>query len=167
MKKLGERFALSLAFVFLLASQLYSQDSLAFPRFDPARNAEKDLENAIVEATKQQKRILIDVGGEWCIWCRRLDSLFLNTPELLKYLQEHYILVKVNVSKENRNEAFLACFPKIEGVPHLFVLDANGTLLHSQDTGELELPPSSPRKGHDKAKVLSFLKKWSMQHSHH
>jgi hypothetical protein len=33
--------------------------------FDPKRDAEKDIANAIKLATKQNKRILLDVGGEW------------------------------------------------------------------------------------------------------
>ncbi len=44
-------------------------------KFDPSRDAQKDINNAIVEAKKLDKRILLDVGGEWCIWCHRLDSL--------------------------------------------------------------------------------------------
>ena len=48
-------------------------------KFDPNRDAQKDIDNAIVKAKKFNKRILLDVGGEWCIWCRRLDSLFAVT----------------------------------------------------------------------------------------
>ena len=33
--------------------------------FDPKRDAAKDIENAIVKAKKESKRILLDVGGEW------------------------------------------------------------------------------------------------------
>lgn len=148
--------------VMIVAVDAYSQESAVFPTFDPQRNAEKDIENAIAQATKERKRVLIDVGGEWCVWCRRLDSLFINTPELLNYLQQHYVVVKINVSKENRNERVLSRFPKIEGVPHLFVLESNGTLLHSQETGELELPPTFRRKGYDRAKMWEFLKQWSL-----
>ena len=41
------------------------------------------------------------------------------------------------------------------GYPHLFVLDAGGALLHSQDTGVLEAG-----RGYDKAKFVAFLKRW-------
>ena len=44
--------------------------------------------------------------------------------------------LKVNWSKENKNEALLSKWPKIDGYPHLFVLDADGRLVHSQDTAK-------------------------------
>ena len=65
-------------------------------KFDPNRNAQNDIDNAIVKAQKLHKRILLDVGGEWCIWCRRLDSLFASNPDLSKYMYDNYEVVKVN-----------------------------------------------------------------------
>ena len=62
--------------------------------------------------------------------------------------------MKVNFSPQNRNEAVLSQWPKIKGYPHLFVLDAEGRLVHSQDTGELEAG-----KDYDEAKVIAFLEK--------
>ena len=129
-------------------------------KFDPMRDAGKDLQDAINQAQKSHKRILLDVGGEWCIWCHRLDSLFLQNKDLADYLYKHYVVVKINVSKENQNKGLLSKYPKVAGYPHYFVLDKNGKLLHSQDTGKLEYPKNYPIKGHDKEKVFNFLKKW-------
>jgi thioredoxin-related protein len=131
-------------------------------KFDPARDAARDIQNAVRQAQKSHKRILLDVGGEWCIWCHRLDTLFLQNKDLAEYLNKYYVVVKINVSKENMNQKLLSKFPKVAGYPHFFVLESNGKLLHSQDTGELEYPKNYPIKGHDKKKVLSFLKKWAM-----
>jgi thioredoxin-related protein len=130
-------------------------------KFDPTRDAKTDLQDAISQAQQSHRRILLDVGGEWCIWCHRLDSLFLQNKDLAEYLNKHYVVVKINVSKENMNQEFLSNYPKVAGYPHLFVLNGNGKLLHSQDTGELEYPKNYPIKGHDKKKVLNFLKKWA------
>ncbi len=127
-----------------------------FGKFDPTRDAAADIRAAIAEAGSSHRRVLLDVGGEWCIWCRRLDSLYESHKDLSEYLARHYVLVKVNYSKENKNEKVLSQYPKIPGYPHYFVLDSDGTLLRSQDTGALEAG-----KGHDPAKVLAFLKKWA------
>jgi len=156
--------ALSVLFEFAMAHPPADSSKLAaeqHPTFDPGRNAGKDLQNAIHLAQKTHRRILLDVGGEWCIWCHRLDSLFLQNKDLQEFLNRHYVVVKVNVSKENMNQEFLSTYPKVAGYPHLFVLDQNGKLLHSQDTGELEYPKTYPVKGHDKKKVFDFLEKWS------
>lgn len=125
-------------------------------KFDPKRDAAKDIRNAVVEAKHSGKRVLLDVGGEWCIWCHRLDTLFATHPELDRFLHEKFVVVKVNYSKENKNEKVLSRYPKIPGYPHIFILDRDGKLLRSQDTGELE-----SGKGHDPQKVLAFLKTWA------
>jgi len=125
-------------------------------RFDPSRDAAADIQNAVAEARSTGRRVLLDVGGEWCIWCRRLDTLFTVHPELEKYREAHYVVVKVNWSPENKNEKVLSRYPPVSGYPHLFVLGADGTLLHSQNTGELE-----KGKGHDPEKVMAFLRAWA------
>jgi thioredoxin-related protein len=125
-------------------------------KFDPKRDAAKDIEAALVEAKKSGRNVLLDVGGEWCIWCRRLDSLFASHADLRDYLESKYVEVKVNYSKENENKEVLSRYPPVAGYPHLFVLDAQGKLLHSQNTGDLE-----SGKGHDPAKVKAFLKQWA------
>jgi thioredoxin-related protein len=125
-------------------------------KFDPDRDAAKDIQIALEKAQDSDKRVLLDVGGEWCIWCHRLDTLFATNPDLDEYLHDNFVVVKVNYSKENKNEKVLSRFPKIPGYPHLFVLDSDGTLLCSQDTGELE-----SGKKHDRSKVYAFLRKWA------
>lgn len=125
-------------------------------KFDPARDAAKDIEQAVRLASASGRRVLLDVGGEWCVWCHRLDQLFADNPDLAAFLEKHYVVVKVNWSKENKNEEVLSRYPKVAGYPHLFVLEKDGSLLHSQETGALE-----EGKGHSKEKVLAFLKEWA------
>jgi hypothetical protein len=67
-----------------------------------------------------------------------------------------FVWVKINYSKENKNEALLSRDPKIKGYPHLFVLDGDGKLLHSQDTDELE-----EGKSYDLDRFHALLRKWS------
>jgi thioredoxin-related protein len=125
-------------------------------QFDPNRDAAKDMTDAIVEAKRTNKRILLDVGGDWCIWCHKLDSFFRENQDINEFLHENFIVVKINYSKENKNEAVLSQYPKVAGYPHLFVLDSDGKLLHSQNTGDLESGDH-----HDREKVFSFLKTWT------
>ena len=125
-------------------------------KFDPKRDPAKDLAAAVAQARQEHKRILLDVGGEWCIWCHRLDDFIAKEQRLHRYLAEHYVKVKINFSEENKNERFLKQFPAVVGYPHLFVLDDNGHLLHSQSTGDFE-----SGKGYDLAKLEAFLRKWA------
>ncbi len=68
----------------------------------------------------------------------------------------NFVWVKVNVSDANKNEAFMAQYPKIVDFPHLLVLDADGKLLHSQVVGDLQ-----KGKGYDRKKFSDFLKQWA------
>ncbi len=128
----------------------------AAPAYDPKRNPAEDLKHAITEAGRTHRRILVEVGGEWCVWCHALDHFFDRNPELTRLRDDKYVMVKVNYSDENRNQEFLSRYPKIGGYPHIFVLDSDGKLLHSQNTGELE-----KGKSYDLEKMTAFLKKWA------
>jgi thioredoxin-related protein len=153
---------LSLAFgiAFAQAKETPKQETSQREKFDPTRDSEKDLYSAVTLATKTHQHILLDVGGEWCSWCHKLDKLFQDNKDLSDFLHKNYVVVKVNYSKENKNETFLAKYPVIKGYPHLFVLDEKGKLIHSQDTGLLE---SGDHHDHDK--VFDFLKKWASKQS--
>ena len=124
--------------------------------FDPKRDPASDLETAKVEAQRGGKRVLLDVGGEWCSWCHILDKFVEGDAEIRSFRDANYVWMKVNYSEENENQAFLSEYPEIKGYPHLFVLDADGKLLHSQFTGELE-----KGKGYDREKFFAFLKAWA------
>ena len=60
---------------------------------------EEDVRNALVQATRTGRRILLDVGGEWCIWCKRLDAFFLSRSPVvgrISCIEGHLCVVKVN-----------------------------------------------------------------------
>lgn len=79
------------------------------------------MKSAIDCTQKTNKRIKLNVGGEWCIWCHRIDAFIDSQKEIKEFLNEYFILVKINYSKENKNEKFLSKFPQIPGYPHFFV----------------------------------------------
>jgi thiol:disulfide interchange protein len=122
-------------------------------KFEPQRDAAADLQQALVLAQAQRKMVFIDVGGEWCSWCHLFDRFVAAHPDVQKALAERYIVVKVNYSPQQRNEAVLSRFPKPKGYPHFYVLDATGKLLVSQATDVFEAG-----RDYDEAKVLAFLR---------
>jgi len=125
-------------------------------RFDPARDAAADVEQAVAQARAQGKSVLVDVGGEWCAWCHILDRFIAARPEVQRALEQHYVLVKVNWSPQNRNEKLLSRWPRASGYPHFYVLDGAGRLLVSQPTGELEAG-----RDYDEQKMLAFLRRYA------
>jgi thiol:disulfide interchange protein len=126
-------------------------------KYDPSRNAGADIKLAMVEAERTGKHVMVEVGGEWCIWCHRMDEFFVAHPDLLARREANFVMVKVNFSDENKNEAVLSSYPEVAGYPHIFILSADGTLLQSQNTGDLE----DGQKSYNLDKFMAFLKQWS------
>jgi thioredoxin-related protein len=124
--------------------------------YDPKRIAKDDVETAVAKAKSSGKRILLQVGGDWCGWCHLMSKYFKENESVSKALAKNYLIVKVNYSEENQNAEFLSKYPKVMAYPHLFVLDSDGEFLHSQGTAELE-----EGKGYNESKILTFLSKWA------
>ena len=124
--------------------------------YDPARNPEADLAATIERAQAEGKRILLEIGGDWCTWCHALDRYLRENETVSDLLARSFLVMKVNYSEENRNEAFLSRFPKRKGYPHFFVLDTDGTFLHSQGTGPLD-----EGKSYSRPAFLAFLAQWA------
>ena len=144
------------AFVVLALAGAASAAADGPDRFDSTRDAAADVARAVEQAKASGRRVLVDVGGEWCSWCHVMDAFFASDAEARALRDASYVWVKVNWSPENRNAAVLSRWPKVKGYPHLFVLAADGSLMHSQDTGDLESGP-----GYDRAAFIAFLRRWA------
>ncbi len=129
--------------------------------YDASRDPAKDLQDTIALATRTNKRILVEVGGDWCVYCNIMDQTFDSHANLRKVRDTNYVTLKVNYSQENPNAAFLSQYPKIADYPHFFVLDSKGVLLHSQPTH-----PFEHGKKYNAGKIDSFLTKWAQPPRH-
>lgn len=132
-----------------------SRGLYVYPAYDRSRDADADLKTAITAATVLNRRVLIEVGGDWCVWCHVLDRFIAGSPEVAEAFTRSFVVVKVNYSIDRPNAAFLKRYPKIPGYPHFFVLESDGTFLKSQDTSPLEKGDSYNRE-----KVLAFARSW-------
>jgi thiol:disulfide interchange protein len=133
------------------------QNSALVDFYDPARNPAADLEQAVVIAKSENKRIMLELGGDWCKWCKFMDEFYETHSDILQFRADHYVLVKVNVGPENMNEEFLSQFPAAAGYPHIYILENDGTFVHSQDTAELEDGAVS----YVPEVFMAFLQKWA------
>jgi thioredoxin-related protein len=125
-------------------------------KFDPKRDADADIQAAIAEAQRTGKRILLDIGGDWCQYCHQMDQLILEHPELLELRDKNFITVAIYYGTDKKNAQVLSHYPKMEGIPHFYVLDSRGSVLHSQHLLELRTGGK-----YDPDKLKEFLTKWS------
>ena len=141
-----------------LAAQTAAAQSAYTPvtKYDPKRDAARDIDDAVAEGKRSNRRILLVVGGEWCSWCHILEDYFAAHSDLKARRDKSFVTVKINYSDENPNEAVLSRYPPAEGYPHIFVLDSDGKFLHSQGTAVLE-----SGKSYNLEKINDFLTRWA------
>jgi thioredoxin-related protein len=119
---------------------------------------ERDMAIIQSKAKNEQKHIMVFVGGNWCGWCYRLNNFIKKDNVLLRLLQDNYILYHLNFSIENKNLPYLAKIgnPQRFGFPVLVILDENGNLLHTQDSGLLQ-----QGNLYSTEQISSVLNKWA------
>lgn len=159
--KIGYRtvllFAVLCGLTVLATNSVVAQSAYApVTKYDPKRDAARDIDDAVAEAKRTNRRILLEVGGEWCSWCHILDEYFDKHPDLTTLRDKNFVTVKINFSDENPNREVLARYGPINGYPHIFVLDSDGKFLHSQGTAVLE-----SGRSYDLEKMTNFLRDWA------
>ena len=125
--------------------------------YDEKADGAKQIADALVVAKKENKRVLLQFGANWCGWCHRLHGLFQTNAPIAATLKEAFVVVLIDVNKEHNadiNQQYGN--PMQHGLPVIVILDADGKQLTTQDTGKLE-----EGDHHDPAKVLAFLNQWA------
>jgi len=124
--------------------------------YTPGLNAHDEIKQAIAEAAKQHKNVLVVFGANWCYDCHVLDLAF-HRPDVSSVLQRSYEVVHIDVGEGDKNQDIMQQYnvPMKKGIPALAVLDAHGKLLYSQQGGEFEKARALAPQD-----VLAFLNKW-------
>jgi thiol:disulfide interchange protein len=100
-------------------------------RYDEARDPAADLLLARAAALQKHRRVLVMVGGDWCVWCFLLDrQLDLDRASAAVFYSGFEVL-RVYYNDDNKNRAFLAQFPDFTMFPHFFVVDPDGRVAGS------------------------------------
>ena len=112
-----------------IASLAQLPTPLPYP-YNTEANAEAELAAAKATAKAHHKLLLIDLGGNWCPDCRLLAAV-MDQPEVAAFVRAHYEVVSIDIGRYNRNMQIPARYglPKLEGVPTLLVVDAQGRLV--------------------------------------
>jgi len=128
--------------------------------YDDQRDPFKDAAAALALAKETNRQVLIEIGGNWCSWCHKMDSFLAKNPDIYQALHSQYVLLKINVSDSNENNDFMESLPPVLGYPHMYVSTAQGKMILSKDTAELLNDNNYSRE-----QWLSFLSKWSLANS--
>ena len=133
-----------------------------FNLYKPDEKAEAEIANAVVEAKRSGKHVLIQIGGNWCIWCARFHEFVKKDSQLDSLMNANYVVYHLNYSKENYNAKLLKKynFPQRFGFPVFLILDGEGNLLHTQNSWYLE----DGKTSYERDKIKSFLENGAKSH---
>jgi len=127
--------------------------------YDPNADAMKEVNEAVSRANESNKHVLLQIGGNWCKWCRLYDKWSHGTPIIDSLIKADYVVVHVNFSPENKNPELMKKleYPQRFGFPVIVILDKKGNRIHTQNSGYLE-----EGEGYNEKKVEEFLKSWNV-----
>lgn len=129
--------------------------------YNPEDNAEQKISDAVAQAKKENKNVMIQAGGNWCIWCLRFNKYVQTTPELKDLVDKNYVYYHLNYSPEVKNDKIFEKYGnpgKKFGYPVFIVLDNNGKQIHTQDSSVLE-----DGKGYSLEKVKKFFSDYAVK----
>lgn len=163
-----KKIFVKLAFLGVLMPSLYyaqtsetspQQEKTALPKpYREEDNAELEIQKLVKQAQKENKNIILQAGGNWCIWCLRFNNFVKTTPELNKIVDENFLYYHLNFSPKNKNKKVFAKYGNPGekfGYPVFIILDKNGKQIHTQSSEVFE-----EGKGYSLEKVKNFFKEW-------
>lgn len=131
------------------------------PVYDEKAVGSEQIAAALARAKRENRRVLVQWGGNWCSWCVLLSEFEKSNGKVSKELLYEYDVVKIDIGTwdKPKHEDLAAKYGAEikKGVPYLTVLDADGKVVLNQETGPLETGDNA-KPAYDAAKVLDFLK---------
>src|SRR5580693_7835495 len=70
------------------------------PVYDEKANAKELIDAALIAAKRENRRVLIQWGGNWCSWCLLLHERFKSDKDLGKTLRYEYDVVYIDSSNQ-------------------------------------------------------------------
>ena len=129
--------------------------------YDEKADGAKQIADALAVAKKENKRVLLQFGANWCGWCHKLHKLCQTDPDIAAKLKDSFVVVLVDVNKGHNGDINKKYGnPAGLGLPAIVILNADGKALTTQDSGKLE-----EGDHHDPKKVLAFLNEWAGKQS--
>ncbi|MFI4934561.1 MAG: thioredoxin family protein [Caulobacterales bacterium] len=134
---------------------------LPLPYDETATPADVDarIDAAFQRAGRTDKRVIVDLGGNWCGWCKALAAV-MDRPEVQPFVDANFEVVPVSVSSAqgltDHNIQVLRRFhiDRIRGVPWLTVADPDGRVLSSS-------PEVTDDNHQTPQQMVDWLAKWA------
>lgn len=126
----------------------------------------EQINQAVAKAKSEGKFVICQVGGNWCPWCLRFADFITNDTTISNVIDESFVYIHVNYNprksqSEEKQAQGKTLMKRLNnagrfGFPVFVVLDAEGKVIHIQDSSFLE-----EGRGYHQEKVLRFFRSWT------
>src|SRR3954465_14946785 len=123
--------------------------------YDESADGSKQINDAVFLAKSAGKHVLLQFGGNWCVWCIKLHGLFETNTAIRDTLKSNYVVALIDYNDRNKHLASKYSAQDL-GLPSIVILDAQGERLITKNTEQLE-----EGDHHSPEKVLTFLNEWT------
>ncbi len=124
--------------------------------YDETADGARQISDAVARAKKENKRVLLQFGANWCGWCYRLHNLFQSDKRINEKLRADYVVALVDINKDHNRDLVIKYNAQASGLPFIVILDGDGKHLKTQNTGELQ-----EGDHHNPEKVMAVLNQWA------
>lgn len=89
----------SVLFSYFSQITLLTQKLFYIKVYDPKENLVKNILKSIMRTRKENKNVLIQIRGDWCL---KLGKFFSTDPDLKRELEDNYVVYHLNCSVEKK-----------------------------------------------------------------
>jgi thiol:disulfide interchange protein DsbD len=110
-------------------------DKVQWELIRTGENVQAFIDGKRAEAKAAGKPVMIDFWAQWCVYCKKLDKLVWNVPEVV---QESLRFVTIKVDATPADDAEMTAIKeyfRVPGLPRVIFIDSRGEVLHGRTTG--------------------------------
>ncbi len=85
---------------------------------------EGTLDQALSQAKKQGKTVVLEFGASWCLPCKQMEKITFRDPRVIDAFEEKYIMYRVDMDKFSGMD--IGDKYKVKALPAILFLDKKG-----------------------------------------
>ena len=123
--------------------------------FESNARHEQDVRHVLAESSRLGRKILIEYGGDWCRWSKRMESV-LTSPDFAAFISENFVFLRSYVGRDGSWDSSPIELPAMSSVPFFSLVHSDGTVIANHATESFEF-----LWFYKKPAIFKFLKEWA------
>ena len=110
-------------------------EKVQWTKIHTGENVQAFLDQKRAEAKAAGRPVMIDFWAKWCVYCKKLDKLVWNVPEVVAEAQR-FETIKVDATATDDAEmTAIKEYFKVPGLPMIIFIDSRGEVRHGHSSG--------------------------------